>query len=69
MNPYELRYQIYQSAKDILTEEYHCARQRYEDWSRANPSSNNNPYKYPPFPNAAEIELRAILINDFVNKK
>jgi hypothetical protein len=62
MTPYELRFQIFQEARLIATEDFCSKREYFMDKGQKNG-------KYIPFPTVEEIQVLANKIKDFVEEK
>ena len=63
MNPFELRYQLLQSAKDMLEAQYHA---QVHAWQVLEKFTDNNPY--PKFPSFQNILDRAAEMNKFISE-
>ena len=77
-NPYELRYNIYQEAKQLLMDKFyqsHSLWQDFEDWKReqelegATVTAKSPVAIQPEFPTHEEILVEAEKIYEFVQKK
>jgi hypothetical protein len=60
MNPYELRYQLLQAAKDMLEQQFHASKQIWELMEKAG--------EPPKFPSYQEILERAAEMNKFISE-
>ena len=69
--PYDLRFEIYNAAKDRLTEQYYQDAQAYTEWNRINSDFEGKcPVdKHPSFPDHEEIREEAEKIYEFVQTK
>jgi hypothetical protein len=63
MNAYELRYQLIQSAKEMLEAQYHAQAQA---WEALEKFTDNEPY--PKFPSFQDILDRAAEMNKFISE-
>ena len=64
MNPYELRFEIFKQANNLVQDEYHAAFARAEMLSKDDPN-----VEFPNFPTYEYIEELANKINTFVSSK
>ena len=60
MNPYELRYQLLQAAKDMLEQQFHASKQIWELTNKAG--------EPPKFPSFQDILDRATEMNKFISE-
>lgn len=74
-NPFEVRLQLIQLAKDLLIDEYHTQREFIiEQWrlnvelARANDSVPQGAPKLPSYPTESDILKKAEVLNQFVSK-
>jgi len=63
MNPFELRYQLLESAKSMLEAQYHAQAQA---WHALEKFTDDNPY--PKFPSFQDILDRAAEMNKFISE-
>jgi hypothetical protein len=63
MNAYELRYQLIQSAKEMLEAQYHAQTQA---WEALEKFTDSDPY--PKFPSFQDILDRATEMNKFISE-
>jgi hypothetical protein len=64
MTPYELRFEIFKQANNLVQDKYHAA------FARAEMLSKNDPnVEFPDFPTYEKIEALAEKINTFVSSK
>lgn len=77
VNPFSLRLQLIQLAKDLVLEEYHVQRERIlEEWrlavelARDNVAAASVPKmpELPPYPTENDILRKANILNEFVSK-
>ena len=66
MTPYELRYQLLQTAQERLTQRYHADMEQWREMKQMDPASNT---PLPTFPSEEDIFLLAEKIKTFVEKK
>ena len=69
--PYDLRFEIYNAAKDRLTEQYYQDRESWQEWNRINSEYKGDcPVKnHPIFPTHEQIRKEADKIYEFVQTK
>ena len=64
MNPFELRYSVFQTAKDFLEQQYKANLQAFEMLDKA---AKNAAELAPKFPTVEEVIEKAVEINKFVS--
>jgi len=69
-NPYELRYDIYQNARQVLMDKFYNDHQVWNDWQFDEQAQGECPVKErPKFPAHEEVLVEAEKIYDFVQQK
>jgi len=69
-NPYELRYDIYQQARNAITEKFYNDYEVWNNWQTDTMYSGDCPVKErPKLPTHEEVLVEAEKIYDFVQKK
>jgi hypothetical protein len=64
MNPFELRYSVFQTAKDFLEQQYKANLQAFDALDKA---TKNAAELAPKFPTVEEVIEKAVEINKFVS--
>ena len=64
MNPFELRYSVFQTAKDFLEQQYKANLQAFEMLDKATKEAKD---LAPKFPTVEEVIEKAVEINKFVS--
>lgn len=66
MTPYELRFQIFESAKEVADRTFYT---KIEEYERMKDYANLKPYDCPTYPSVEDIIELADKINEFVSSK
>ena len=66
MTPYELRFEIFKQAYNMLNDQFSI---EYDTASRWNEQVNRLDLEYPKFPTLNQVLEQAEIINDFVSSK
>ncbi len=65
--PYELRFQIFETAKQTLVDEYWAQKEKRDSLIEVVPTMDQVP-EYPEYPSMQDVMNRAKIINEFVSK-